>query len=79
MMYLQVPQGNTVGRKATKRAKVSGPCRGPGQVPSPPGVTGVLSVKWGFFLLCLYHGFAGGMGEAGQRNSSWTPRSNARM
>lgn len=33
----------------------------------------------GFFLLCLYHGFAGGMGEAGQKNSSWTPRSNAQM
>ena len=45
MMYLQVLQGNTVGKEAKKRAKVSGPCKGPGQVPSPPGVTGVLSVK----------------------------------
>ena len=32
-----------------------------------------------FFPLCPYHGFAGGMGEAGQRNSSWTLRSNARV
>lgn len=56
--------------------------QGPWASPLPPGVTGVLSVKWVFFFffpLCPYHGFAGGMGEAGQRNSSWTLRSNARV